>query len=44
MIENPTLNISLFKFKVTRNLIAFKDYCKIYEIDLYCGKFIENPA
>jgi len=43
-IENPTLYMSLFKFKVTRNLIAFEDYCKTYQIDLYCDNFIENPA
>jgi hypothetical protein len=43
MIENPTLYISQFKYRVTRNLESFQDYCRTFEFDLFCNKYLENP-
>lgn len=44
MKGNSIVNISEFTSQVIRYLDVFQDYCKTYDFDLFCDKYIENPS
>ncbi|WP_146608976.1 hypothetical protein [Gelidibacter algens] len=36
--------MSQFKYRVTRDLVAFQDYCKTFDFDLFCEHYVGNSS
>lgn len=44
MEDNATVYMSQFKYRVIRDLVAFQDYCKTFEFDLFSDRYLEDSS